>query len=281
MWILGSFGDPREFSHHSKAVLSNLIEPVFHLQPLLLKAVWFGVLKTNALYQFSLHLQMLTLVNADHRALHEKRIPCLKNIHFHPWSVAPSLCLFPWPCVQCRLQMWDCNHCRIIPHLPWCKVTGLQDFKWFRNYSIWVLSPIITQMGASSLRAFITPNFAWGNHLLSDGCLWSCARDQLHISHGIAAWGENSSKPLRTSAPHRQNSAGYSHCADPNKHSHLYWQIIKENWGALWKTVICFGVKAKTRTSNWQCRKYQSLSTAKNGWNNADFLTLSHILGLL
>lgn len=42
MWILGSFGDPREFSHHSKAVLSNLTEPDFHLQPLLLKAVWFA-----------------------------------------------------------------------------------------------------------------------------------------------------------------------------------------------------------------------------------------------
>lgn len=126
MWILGSFGDPREFSHHSKAVLSNLIEPVFHLQPLLLKAVWFGVLKTNALYHFSLHLQMLTLVNADHRALYEKRIPFLKNIHFHQclrgvWAVTPSLCLSPWPRVQCRLQMGDCNHCKILPHLPGAK----------------------------------------------------------------------------------------------------------------------------------------------------------------
>lgn len=158
MWILGSFGDPREFSHHSKAVLSNLIEPVFHLQPLLLKAVWFGVLKTNALYQFSLHLRMLTLVNADHRALYEKRIPFLKNIHFHHhqclrgvWAVTPSLCLSPWSRVQCRLQMGDCNHCKILPHLPWCKVTDLQDFKWFRSDAIWVLSPIITQIGTSSL----------------------------------------------------------------------------------------------------------------------------------
>lgn len=52
MWILGSFGDPREFSHHRKAVLSNLIEAVFHSQPLLLKTVWFGILKPDALYQF-------------------------------------------------------------------------------------------------------------------------------------------------------------------------------------------------------------------------------------
>lgn len=109
--------------------------------------------------------------------LYEKRIPFLKNIHFHPWAVAPSLCLFPWPCVQRRLQMWDCNHCRILPHLPWCKVTGLPDFEWLRNYSIWVLSPIITHMGTSSLDLGI--NLGNSSHQTLHGVL---------ISLQVPAW---------------------------------------------------------------------------------------------
>lgn len=52
MCTVGSFGDPREFSHHRKAVLSNLTEAVFILQPLLLKAMWFSILKPNTFYQF-------------------------------------------------------------------------------------------------------------------------------------------------------------------------------------------------------------------------------------
>lgn len=112
MWILGSFGDPREFSHHSEAVMSNLIEPVFHLQPLLLKALRFGVLKTNALHQFSLHLLMLTLIHADHRALCEERIPFVKNIHSHQclgWQGrVGSGCVPPLvPLASCPTQITD------------------------------------------------------------------------------------------------------------------------------------------------------------------------------
>lgn len=50
-WILGTFGDPREFSQHRKAVLNNLIEAIFHYY-LLLKSVWSGILKTSAFYPF-------------------------------------------------------------------------------------------------------------------------------------------------------------------------------------------------------------------------------------
>lgn len=86
------------------------------------------------------------------------------------WAVAVSLCLSPWPHVQCRLQMQDCSHCKILPHLPWCKMTDLKNFRWLRYDSIWVLFPIITWMefdlGNSS-----DQTLCGENHLLSDACL--------------------------------------------------------------------------------------------------------------
>lgn len=166
------------------------------------------------------------------------------------WAVAVSLCLSPCPRVQHRLQTQDCNHCKILPH---------RDAKWTAyktsndSYSLWVLSPIVTQMGTSSLD--LGNNLGNSSHQTLHGEIISFQAPvwvfmELHqrlTSH--QPWHSCLRRefipPLRASAPHKQMSAGYSHCADPNKNSHLYSQIIKENRQALCKTVICLGWKQR------------------------------------
>lgn len=91
------------------------------------------------------------------------------------WAVAVSLCLSPWPRVQHRLQTQDCNHCKILPHCDakWMTYKTLND----SNMTLFGTFPHRYTDGnqftwlREQLREFLTPNFAWGNNLLSGSCL--------------------------------------------------------------------------------------------------------------
>lgn len=167
-------------------MLSNLIQPDFHLQPLLLETVWYGVLKTNALYPFSPQLLKLTnKCRAQSTAWEEDSI-----FEDHTFPSVSQLAgeSGQWLCPSaCPLGLVSNAgyRCGIVTTAKsFLTYHDLKNLKWFRNDSIWVLHPIINRWEPvhwrrDQLRIHHT-KLCMGKsspvrHL--PGCLWGSARD--------------------------------------------------------------------------------------------------------